>query len=90
MRIFRNVWFVLAAFAASVYWLFRHGFLEMLMPPRKSEAKDFAEKVQEEVEKRHEENAQAAIEKIEALREEAKVQEEADPVAWANDIVKRN
>ncbi len=90
MRIFRNAWFVIVAFAASVYWLFRHGFLEMLVPPRKSEAKKFAEKVEEEVQKRHAERAQAAIEKIEALREEAKAQEEADPVAWANDIVKRN
>ncbi len=90
MRIFRNAWFVIAAFAASVYWLFRHGFFEMLMPPRKSEAKAFSEKVEEEVQKRHAERAQEAIERIESIHAEAKVQEDADPVAWANDIVKRN
>lgn len=90
MKFFKSAWFYLAAFAASAYWLLRHGLLGMLLPPRKSEAKDFAQKVADEVQKRHAERAQEAIERIESIREEAKQKEEEDPVAWANDIVKRN
>ena len=61
-----------------------------LSPPRKSAAREQVEKLQAEIQKRHEERAVEAEKQVAVVEAQAAEQQAQDPVDFANEIIKRN
>jgi hypothetical protein len=76
--------------AVGLAWAFLRG---LLVPPRKSEAREVAERMKETVREAHEQRVKEVEQKLEQIRAEREEQKAADPVELGNellaDIVKR-
>ena len=86
----KRFWLAFLAGLVATGWFLREWIKMILNPPRKSEAKEQAEQLNDEIQKRHDARLAEVQKELESIRESREKKEEQDPVDWANEIIKRN
>lgn len=77
--------FVLGVLAAA--FMFLRG---LIAPPRKSESREAVEKLKASIDAAKAERAAVEAAKVEEVREAVEAEKKLDPVALANDIIRRS